>query len=155
MLSTVVPPSELLVSVSWFKDMGQLSGPVWDQEGQTSPMMKKTTPFTCTAAGSFSQPLMRTLFHFISTLLISSPSSFSIDSTFLSPPSAYPHTPPPPPPAPPPSDRFHYHVSHGSPALLLMDDLTRILIYCSINNITPYSTLTSPPPCPCSTCSTL
>lgn len=46
----------------------------------------------------------------------------------------------------PRGDRFHYHVSHGSPALLLMDDLTRILIYCSINNITSYSTLTSPPP---------
>lgn len=27
-----------------------------------------------------------------------------------------------------------------------MDDLTRILIYCSINNITSYSTLTSSPP---------
>lgn len=43
-----------------------------------------------------------------------------------------------------PSDSSYYHVPHASPAPLLMDDLTRILIYCSINNITSYSALSSP-----------
>lgn len=79
------------------------------------------------------------------------PVYFSLDTSFRFSASFLPiHTLPPFLflPLLPPSDRFHYHVSHGSPALLLMDDLTRILIYCSINNITSYSPLTSPPPLP-------
>lgn len=116
--------------------------------------------FFCSSASLFSSHLTlqggRLYFtclqlHFLNFFSLLSCASFSIDSPFLPPPSAfslslstYAYSPL----TPPPSDRFHYHVSHGSPALLLMDDLTRILIYCSINNITSYSTLTSPPPTP-------